>query len=92
MEFNGVGQQPGIQRVQVPSSHRAGAAPVPVPVPARVSKRQSDSFLPSGNSQPRWLGVGTLGSAVSTDKPGALNNLVVAAAKRSHSSSFNTPA
>ena len=91
MEFNGVGQQPGIQRVQVPSSHRAGTAPVPVP--ARFSERQQgDSFLRSGNSQPRWLGVGTLGSAVSTDKPGALNNLVVAAAKRSHSSSFNTPA
>jgi len=88
MEFNGVGQQqPGIQRVQVPSSHRTGAAPAPVPVPARVSGRQGDSFLPSGNSQPVWLGVGTLGSAVSTDKSGALNKLVAAAANR-----FNTSA
>jgi hypothetical protein len=91
MEFKGVGQQqPGIQRVQVPSSHRAGAASAPVP--AGAPERQGDSFLPSGNSQPVWLGVGTLGSAVSTDKPGALNNLFEAAAKRLHSSSFNTSA
>jgi hypothetical protein len=86
MDIKGVGQpQRGTQGQQVLSSHRAGAAPVPVP--AGALKRQGDSFLPSGNSQPVWLGVGTLGSAVSTDKPGALNNLVVAAANR-----FNTSA
>lgn len=89
MDIKGVGQpQRGTQGQQVPSSHRAGAAPAPVPVPAQVSERQQgDIFLPSGNSQPRWVGVGTLGSAVSTDRPGALNKLVAAAANR-----FNTSA
>ena len=87
MEFKGVGQQPRIQRVKESNPHRPGAAPVSVPAP--FSKRQRpvvDSFTRRGNPQPPWLGEDTLGSAVPTDKPGALKNLVEAAANRFYTS------